>query len=67
MTNMTTNLNKLLLRPREAAQMLAVSERTLWSLTAAGQIPHVRLRRSVRYPIDDIRAWIHEQKIGGKK
>ena len=42
-------LPKLLLRPPEAAEALAISDRTLWGLTKAGEIPCVRFGRSVRY------------------
>jgi|HubBroStandDraft_6_1064221.scaffolds.fasta_scaffold470471_1 hypothetical protein len=38
-----------LLRPRQAAKLLNISERSLWSLSNAGQVPCVRLGRSVRY------------------
>jgi len=53
--------DRLALRPREAAQMLAIGERKLWELTNRGLIPHVRFGRSVRYPVDALRAWLAEQ------
>jgi len=49
---------QLALRPREAAKALGISERTLWTLTRAGEIPHVRLGRAVLYSIDALRAWL---------
>ncbi len=55
---------RLLLRPREAAEALAVCERTLWSMTASGQIPSVRIGRAVRYDPADLREWIEAQKGG---
>lgn len=48
----------MLLRPREAAQSLGISERTLWSLTDDGTIPCIRLGRSVRYDIEVLRALV---------
>ncbi len=48
----------LALRARDAARLLAVSERTLWSLTAADQIPHVRIGRLVVYPVRALEAWL---------
>ncbi|WP_437227999.1 helix-turn-helix domain-containing protein [Planctomicrobium sp. SH661] len=52
----------LALRPREAARMLSISERTLWSLTAPrGPIPCARLNRGVLYSVDDLRQWLREQ------
>ena len=33
-------------------------------MTASREIPHVRLGRCVRYPVDDLQRWINEQKKG---
>jgi excisionase family DNA binding protein len=55
-----------LLTAGEAAKALAVSPRTLWSLTQRGDIPCVRIGRSVRYDPADIRAWIDRQKSSGQ-
>ena len=54
----------LLLTPNQAAEALAISPRKLWGMTASGEIPHVRLGRCVRYPVDDLRQWIDQQKAG---
>ena len=43
--------------------MLSISERTLWSLMASGQIPHLRIGRLVRYSVADLRAWVDAQRI----
>ena len=51
-----------LLTPREAAEMLRVSERTLWTLANAGAVPVVRFGRATRYDPDDIRALIASRK-----
>jgi excisionase family DNA binding protein len=53
---------RLLLTVREAAHALAVSERSLWTLTRKGLVPCVRLGRSVRYSLDDLRAFIEAQR-----
>jgi excisionase family DNA binding protein len=52
-----------LLRPREAAAVLSVSERTLWSLTwPRGPIRPVRVGRAVRYSVADLQRWIDAQQ-----
>ncbi len=51
-------LAPLLLNARDAARMLAISERTLWGLTAAGEIACIRFGRAVRYSVDDLRAFV---------
>jgi excisionase family DNA binding protein len=53
----------MLLTAREAAKVLAVSERTLFSLTKSGAIPVVRIGdRGIRYDPADLRAWIDSAK-----
>ena len=56
----------LSLRSREAAKALSISERTLWSLTKGGKIPHMRLGRSILYPVEPLRAWLSKQSTEGK-
>jgi excisionase family DNA binding protein len=58
--------NALALRPREAAKMLSVSQRTLWSWTKAGIIPHIRIGRCVIYPADSLRIWLFERAAGSR-
>ena len=55
----------LLLTPQQAAEALAISPRKLWAMTASGEIPYIRLGRCVRYPVDDLRAYIDAHKKGG--
>jgi hypothetical protein len=56
----------LAVRPREAARLLGISARTLWSLSAPrGPIPCARLghgrNKAVLYPVADLRAWLAAQ------
>ncbi len=53
---------KLLINSREAAKALGISERKLWSMTQASQIPVVRLGRSVRYSVRTLESWIEQQQ-----
>src|SRR5262249_25098912 len=55
----------LLLRPHEAAEALAISERKLWGLTDRGEIPCVRIDGAVRYALGDLVAWIDAKRQGG--
>ena len=67
------NVPRLLLKSREAAEALGISERTLWELTARGEIPVIRIpgrgkeARSLRYDVEDLRAWIDRQKVAGNQ
>jgi excisionase family DNA binding protein len=52
---------RLALRPREAAAALGVSEKTLWLLTADGDVPHFRIGTCVLYPVRELREWLTKQ------
>lgn len=59
----TPSTPTLLLTPRQAADALAIGERSLWRLTAPrGPIPVVRLGRSVRYSVGDLERWIDDAR-----
>lgn len=49
-----------LLRSREAAKRLQVSERHLQKLTQSGTIPCVRVGQCVRYSVETIQNWIRD-------
>jgi excisionase family DNA binding protein len=50
----------LLLRSREAAKRMSISERTLFKLTRSGSLPCVRIGQCVRYSVETIQKWIRE-------
>ena len=58
-------IRKILLTVTEAAETLSISPRKLWGMTASGEIPHIRLGRSVRYPVADLQRWIDARREGG--
>jgi len=59
----TDTITPHLLTVKEAAKRLAISERTLFSLTAAGRIPAVRISiRAVRYDVADLTRFIESVK-----
>jgi len=55
----------LLVNEREAAQLLGVSPRTVWSLNASGELRSVRIGRCKRYDLADLLAYIARKKEGG--
>jgi len=56
----------LLLDAKQAATALNIGKRKLWQLTNCGQIPHVRIDKLLRYPVDGLRGWIAERQQGGE-
>jgi excisionase family DNA binding protein len=53
-----------LLTARQAAEHLAISTRTLWSITARGELPVVRIGRAVRYRPADLAAYVERLAQG---
>jgi hypothetical protein len=60
-----TDQRKLLLNERDAARVLSISPRKLWSIRSAGEITYVRLGRLVRYAVEDLESWIDHRKQPG--
>lgn len=53
-----------LLSTAEAAHLLGIGKRLLWSMTNAGEIPHVKIRRRVLYRMDQLLDYIEQQTKG---
>ena len=48
----------LLLRPKEAAQLLGIGTQTVYQLARAGEIPVLHIGKSVRIPRKALVAWL---------
>ena len=51
-------IERLLIRPIEAFEIIGVSRSTGYALISAGEIPAVRIGRSLRIPVQELRAWV---------
>ena len=60
-TAITPSLPHQLLKPRDAAKLLAISERTLFTLTKKGELPSVRMGKTVRYAQGELAAFVRKQ------
>ena len=55
-----------LLNERQAAAFLGVSPRTLWGLADRGEVPFIRISRTVkRYAMADLRAYCDRNRVNG--
>ena len=54
-----------LLTVQEAAKILTISPRHLWDLTDRGELPAIKIGRSVRYAQADIDAFIAKSRTRG--
>jgi len=59
-------MDKLLLRPVEAAEVIGISRTKIYELLARGELPSVRIGASVRVPVEALRAWIARQLDTGR-
>lgn len=53
--------SKMLLRPREVVDVTGYSRSMVYALIASGEIPSVRVGRTVRVPTDALKQWIGER------
>lgn len=59
------NDEPIALRPREAARLLNISERTLWQLTRDRKVPAARVGKLWRYSREELQRWLAERQEGG--
>lgn len=60
----TIDLNsRIALRPKEAAEALGVSDRTLRIWMRDEELPFMRIDRGILIPVADLKEWIHERLI----
>ncbi|HNQ22646.1 MAG TPA: helix-turn-helix domain-containing protein [Phycisphaerae bacterium] len=52
---------------REAARMLGIGVRLLWSRTNSGEIPHLRLGARTLYNVHALQAWLDARTKGGAR
>ena len=56
-------MDRMLLRPTEAAETIGVGRSKIYELLASGELPSIRIGGSVRVPVDALRAWIDLQLV----
>jgi excisionase family DNA binding protein len=54
-------MEKLLLKPTEAAEAIGLGRSKTYQLISSGAIPSVRIGKSVRVPVVALRSWIEKQ------
>ncbi|WP_145078891.1 helix-turn-helix domain-containing protein [Aureliella helgolandensis] len=58
----TVSLSPRLVTARQAAEMLGLSERTLFKLRHQGQLPFVRVGRSIRFAVASLDSWVRQRE-----
>ncbi len=54
-------MERMLLRPAEAAEAIGVSRSRMYELLASGELPSIRVGRTVRVPVAALQTWIAER------
>ncbi len=68
MTVTSSRAPSRLLKVSEVAELLGVSERTVWSLLDAGDLPRTRIRGATRVALDAVLAFIERRtELGGAR
>ena len=55
-------MEKFLLKPTEAADMLGIGRTRIYEMLAEGELPSIRIGRSVRVPVAALNKWIEERQ-----
>ena len=55
-------MDKLLLKPSEAAQVLGIGRSLIYELIARKEIPSIRLGRCIRIPSESLQRWLKAQE-----
>ncbi len=56
-------MDQLLLRAEQVARALGLGRSKTYELMAAGQLPVVRIGRSVRVPREALEEWVRQQTV----
>jgi excisionase family DNA binding protein len=57
----------LLVSLKEAARILSLSERTVWSMVKTGTLPHVRVNRRLLFSPSGLQGWIDARQTGSSQ
>ncbi len=57
-------VERLLLRPMEAAEILGLGRAKIYELLREGALPSIRIGKAVRIPADRLRTWVEDQASG---
>lgn len=62
---MSDEIEKLLLKPKDVFKAISVGRSTGYAMIASGELPSVRIGKSVRVPVDALKQWVERQTING--
>ena len=54
-------MDRLLLRPAEAAEAIGIGRSKVYELLASGDLPSIRVGGAIRVPVTALHTWIERQ------
>ena len=60
-------MERLLLRPVEAAESIGIGRTQIYELLSRGDLPSVRIGSSLRVPVEALRQWVAERAKEGRR
>jgi len=57
-------MDRILLRPSEAAELLGLSRSKVYALLASGELPSVKIGVATRLPVAELREWLVAKQRG---
>jgi len=54
-------MEKLLITPKEATEVLSIGRNRIYELVATGQIKAIRSGKAIKIPMTEVRRWIDSQ------
>lgn len=57
-------MEKMLLKPTEAAETLGIGRTRVYEMLACGELPSLRIGRSIRIPLAGLQKWIADRSNG---
>lgn len=60
-------LAKRLIRVSEAAEILSLGRSKAYEMAASGELPTIKVGRSIRVPVEALDPWIHERVSAREK
>jgi len=55
-------MDKLLLKPMEAAEAIGVGRSRIYEMLTTGEMPSVRIGRSIRVPVRALNQWVEDRQ-----
>ena len=55
-------MERLLLKPSEAMELIAVGRSRIYEMLASGELPSIRVGRSIRIPVKALEEWVADSQ-----